>query len=86
MKGLIIHQHGLKIETTRKSFYGIFINNSYQNYKSFYEKDETINLDENLIYNFYCSKCQRKSLNYDDPYNRNYCYMVKPSNSNFIKF
>ena len=78
MKGLIIHQHGLQIGTRRNTYE---ISNNI-----FYEKGQKINLDENLIYNFYCSKCQRNSLNYDDIYNYTYYYMVKPSNSNFIKF
>ena len=68
MKGLIIHQHGLNIGTRKK----IYMNSQSSNY-NFYE---TIYLEKNLIYNFYCSKCQRHSLNYDNHDNYNYCYMV----------
>ena len=78
MKGLIIHQHGLEIGTRKIKY----MNFKYSNYNF----NDTINLEENLIYNFYCSKCGRYSLNYYDHDNYNYCYMLNPSNSNIIKF
>ena len=81
MKAIIIHQHGLKIETQKNNRYSI--SQSY-----FYEKNKIIFLDKNLIYTFYCSKCRRYSLNYDNHDNFNYYYMANPPESNtiYIKF
>ena len=45
-----------------------------------------INLEKDIIYEFFCSKCKKYSLNYNNHYNFNYDYMVNPSNSSFIKF
>ena len=79
MKGNIIHQHGLKVATRKKSYY------HYNPRYIFYEKDKMINLENDLIYNFYCSKCNKNSLNHDNHDNFNYDYMVNPSDSSFIK-
>ena len=46
-----------------------------------------INLEKDIIYDFYCSKCKKYSLNYDNHDNFNYYYMVNPLNSSsYIKF
>ena len=79
MKGYIIHQHGLKVGTKNQNSY-------YSNY-IFYEKETVINLEKDIIYDFYCSKCKKYSLNYDNHDNFNYYYMVNPLNSSsYIKF
>jgi len=70
----IIHQHGLEIKIKQKVY--------------FYEKGMIINLENNLIYNFYCSICKRYSLNHFYNHdNYDYNYMVNPQNSSsYIKF
>ena len=74
MKALIIHQHGLQIRTRKSTFFDNYKSSNYN-----YNCNETINLEENYIYDFYCSKCKNNGFD-------NYWYMVNPSDSNFIKF
>jgi len=82
MKGYIIHEHGLSIRHQNSARF-----NQLSQFKP-YDKDQLINLQENDIYEFYCTICKRYSLNYDNHDNFNYYYMVNPpeSNSNCVKF
>ena len=79
MKGYIIHEHGLIITFTKKSLF--FYSSSLEKSVSF-KKNDKINLEKDLIYEFYCSTCRKYSLNYDDHDNYNYSYMINPSDSN----